>query len=202
MFMRGEGGGALLARGAESAALVGNIAAVEQLRPFLGEGLADSSVIRETVASVVDVVRSRSFNQMVGFTDDVIGKVRSIISTGVLEGTGVSSIKRQMVSELDWLSRWRAEKIVRTEINYARNQAYLARSDELRIGGKKPRYVWSSLTDSVARESHKRRSGRIFTQAQVQQLIGEPNCRCSISAISPNDDRYGNVVKSIISFVS
>lgn len=163
----------------------------------LAGDLLGSDVRRTTLTAAL--VNGRIFNGMDGIGQAERSMLNAILSEASFQGSGIEKIEAAIKAQFDWMPKWRAHRIARTEMIYARNLSYLQSTKDIEIAGKPLKYVWIAAYD--ARRTHAARRNRIFSAEQVQALIGEPNCRCTSRAISPNDKRYDSQEESIDRFL-
>ncbi len=156
------------------------------------QGLSISPIDFGQQGRTLGQVVSRLFNDMEGLNAAAKNKLREIITQGVINGDSPIDVGKYIKEAIDDLADYRAERIARTEIVYAKNNGYL---DDLEDQDAKTLVRWLSTQDSKTRSTHAVRDGIILDIKQARQLLGEPNCRCSIAAITKDDKRAKEKIK-------
>lgn len=144
----------------------------------------------------LDISMSRMFNSIKGLEDGAIGIMRTTLTDGITDGVHPHQLARLLRARTS-VNKVRAIRIARTEATFAQNSSYIAEFNNAEREGKQYRMIWITEIDGRERASHRARDGRVYTKKQANSLLGEPNCRCAISAVSPRNKKY-NEVKSKI----
>lgn len=164
-------------KGARKARLVAErgiarLATLPDYSPFLNPAHIDR----------VELVFTRVFNDMKHVTDVMRGQMSSVLSNGMLKGDGIKTIAKNMVNRVDAIGITRARLIARTEIVESHNQASIKETELIeKETGVKLKMQWIGSDDGRERPSHIARNFKIYTREEALNLIGEPNCRCSVS---------------------
>lgn len=118
---------------------------------------------------------------------DVAKQVVSTISREAIAGTRISDTTIR--AELNYVARWKAQLIARTETSKASSALTRARAEDLDLNW----YVWRTSSDQRVRLSHRKMADVLIgwtTPPSPEQLAGEksnlgrynagdaPNCRC------------------------
>ena len=125
-----------------------------------------------------------------GTTEELFKQaVRNITEKGLQEGLSVYQMTKEIQKDLDISNLYRAERIARTEVGSASNEASMAGAKSL---GESLRKVWMGFNDGRERESHIALNGTTIEMddefmpglaypcdpnGDAEEVI---NCRCSI----------------------
>ena len=150
---------------------------------FLDAGLDASSVYANPAhIERAEVLFSRVYRQLDGVTGAMEGQMATILSDGMIQGKNPYTVAKSLNERVDKIGKVRARLIARTEIVNAHQQASIVEGEELsRMLGEEVKYQWHTALDGRERPSHRARHRKIYTKEQVAALVGEPNCRCSVS---------------------
>ena len=127
---------------------------------------------------------SRDFTQLRGITEAMGQQINLHLSDGLLQGYNPKKIAKKLNERVDKIGITRSKLLARTEIINTHNLGYV--NEGLRLSevlGEEVVYEWISSGDGKVRPEHTTRNRKIYSYDKVIQLIGEPNCRCSIGAI-------------------
>ena len=129
----------------------------------------------------VGLIYTRVFHELEGVTRAMDSQISETLSSGMIEGIGPEEMARRLNGRVDKIGLTRSKLIARTEMVETYNQAAVsefARASS--IIGEPIHVQWWTALDERVRSSHAVRHGKIFTQEEGLQLLGEPNCRCSL----------------------
>lgn len=130
-----------------------------------------------------ELVYTRVFNDMKNVTDTMRGQMSRTLADGMLQGLNPKTVASNMLDRVDKIGMTRARLIARTEIVEAHNQASVRETQLLsKETGIKFKMQWVTSLDGRERPTHRDRHLKLYTEDEVLDLIGEPNCRCSVSA--------------------
>lgn len=138
------------------------------------------------------LVAARVFEEMQGFASETGADLARVLFTGIEEGKNPLEVARLIRERFD-VSRTRAERIARTEINGSLRRGRLdeAQDAQERLGIKTG-MLWVSALSPSSRASHARRHGRVYSVAEVREFYSKDgnaiNCKCSQTEILLNDD--------------
>jgi len=128
----------------------------------------------------VQLIYQRVFSELDGVTKAMDAQISEVLASGMIEGVGPEEMARRMVDRVDKIGLTRSKLVARTEVVETYNQAAVGEySRASAIIGEEILVEWWTSQDERVRSSHRRRHGKVFTQEEFLQLIGEPNCRCS-----------------------
>jgi len=129
-----------------------------------------------------ELLYTRVFNDMKGLTDTMKGQMNRVLSNGMLLGQNPKVVAKDMVDRIDKIGITRAKLIARTEIVEAHNQAHVLEGGLIaKETGVKEQYQWIGSDDGRERDSHIARNDNVYSKEEILSMIGEPNCRCSVS---------------------
>ncbi len=92
----------------------------------------------------VNYIKSYTFQNIKGMTDDTVNKLRQEFERGIMQGEGPAEISKR-VEDVFAVSKARANAIARTELNRAFNEANLEGYKQSGIEGEKE---WDAILDS------------------------------------------------------
>ncbi len=169
------------------------------LAAFNLSGMSDdyARTITQVLASEPYIRRSalagaRVMEEMKGFTAETSTDLARVLMQGIQDGRNPLDLARDL-RERFGVSKSRAERIARTEINEALRRGRLdeAQDTQDRLGIKTG-MLWASALSVTTRASHARRHGRVYTVDEVRQFYSRDgnaiNCKCGLSEILLNDD--------------
>ena len=144
------------------------------------ESFLRTSFNQPEMMSKVRLLATRAFEDLKGITSTMSSRLNRILAQGMVDGTGVTEIARQMVDQIDSLSRSRALAIARTEVISAHSEGQLDAFEALKIDELGVKAEWSTVGDDrVCPECHAQ-EGKTFTVEEARGLIPlHPNCRCA-----------------------
>lgn len=135
----------------------------------------------------IGYLRAREFEEMAGFTGDVVKNVSLQLSQGMAMGRNPLDIARDMSDSVTG-GLWRAERIARTEINNALRQARLDEAEQTtRDLGIATLEMHLSALSPTSRRTHMERHGTVHT-VQAQRTwwatgANSINCKCSTVSV-------------------
>lgn len=135
-------------------------------------------------ARAMELIFTRDFDQLKGITDTMSQQISYVISEGILQGENPNDMAKRITDRVEKIGITRAKLLARTEVINAFNLARInnvdAYSDFL---GEEVVFRWISGVDARVRETHRARNNKFYSKDKVAPLIGEPNCRCTITEI-------------------
>lgn len=130
--------------------------------------------------SKVQLLASRSFEQLRGFSTLMAGQLSTILAQGMIDGKSVTQIAREMFEKIDNLTEARALLIARTEIIHAHAEGQLDSFADLGIEEVGLLAEWSTAGDDRVCPQCSALEGKVFTIAKARGKIPlHPNCRCT-----------------------
>ena len=135
-------------------------------------------------ARAMELIFTRDFDQLKGITEAMSQQISYVISEGILQGENPNDMAKRITDRVEKIGITRAKLLARTEVINAFNLARInnvdAYSDFL---GEEVVFRWISGVDARVRQTHRERNNKFYSKDKVTPLIGEPNCRCTITEI-------------------
>lgn len=135
----------------------------------------------------VNLVAGRSFELMQGLVDSTRSDLADTLARGMAQGQGLTQISRAIADRIE-VSRGRAQRIARTEINNAyrtasRDETRAINNDVFADSEYEMQMLWFSALSPTTRPNHASRHGSTYTTAEVEQFYSTGanaiNCLCS-----------------------
>lgn len=157
---------------------------VNKTRPDFYEGtqsqFLQSAFHAPEMLSKLELLNTRTFEELKGVTAAMSQQMSRTLAIGLAQGQGPVTIARQLVKDLDKITKTRALVIARTEIIHAHAEGQLDSFDRLGIEKIGVMAEWSSAGDSVVCERCDGMEGETMTVAEARGMIPlHPNCRCA-----------------------
>lgn len=138
------------------------------------------------------LVQARVFEEMQGFAGDTGRDLARVLFDGVQEGRNPLSIAADIRERFE-ISRSRAERIARTEVNGALRRGRLDEAQDAQDRlGIKTGMLWASALKATTRPSHSAKHGKVFTVSEVKDFYSRDgnaiNCMCAQTEILLDDD--------------
>lgn len=131
-----------------------------------------------------ELIFTRAFNDLKGVTDVMANQVSRELATSMINGEGVKRATDRITDRVDKIGKTRAKLIARTEIVESHNTAAIEEARQLEEDtGVETWMEWNTAIDGRERQTHHDRHEKVYTREKTQTLIGEPNCRCSVTAV-------------------
>lgn len=184
-----EGGGAIEDHWLNVPISDGYIRGAKKSRLALERGLKGvskipdySPLVNPIHADRAELIFTRAFEDLKGVTDVMATQISRELSNGILLGKNPKVVARAMEDRVDKIGKTRAKLIARTEIVESHNRASITEGSIIsKETGVDIEYKWSTSIDGRERDTHHDRNGKVYGEDEVESLIGEPNCRCSVS---------------------
>ena len=124
---------------------------------------------------------SRAFHELKGITEAMSQQIGRELAQGISLGKNPLDIARSLTKRVDAIGITRARLLARTETAFAHSMGtiYEAKHQE-GVLGEEIKFQWLTAQDDRVRPEHQKRLGRVFTKEEAAELVGEPNCRCSL----------------------
>lgn len=130
--------------------------------------------------SKVQLLSSRSFEQLRGVTAQMAGKINTILAQGIIDGKPVTAIAREMLAVVEGITEAQAIRIARTEIIHAHAEGQLDAFDDLGVSEVGVMVEWQTAGDNDVCPVCAKLEGKTFTiEAARGKIPQHPNCRCS-----------------------
>lgn len=151
----------------------------ESQEQFLRRAFAQPELL-----SKVQLLATRSFEQLKGFTAQMAQELNRILAQGMADGRGPAAIAREMMEKIEGLTMARAMRIARTETIYAHAEGQLDSFEELEIEEIGLLAEWVTAGDNKVCPLCAALEGRTFTIDEARGKIPlHPNCRCSWTTV-------------------
>ena len=153
-------------------------------RSAVAKGLIPTSSVFANPAHVerAKLIYTRVYQQLKGVTDTMEQQISRILSDGIIQGKDITTIATELNDRVDKIGKVRSRLIARTEIVNAHNVATIKEAENLEnIIGETIKMKWRTCIDGRERFSHELRNNKIYDKKKALSLLGEPNCRCSLS---------------------
>ncbi len=143
------------------------------------------------------IIANRDYTALKGITRTMSDQMTRVLTQGLLEGQGATEIARNLNNRIDKIGKVRSRLLSRTEIVFANNLAGTI-DDEIAedILGEEIVERWVTAGDEKVRGVHVGRDGNYYTIGRARELIGEPNCRCTLVASLKSDLPEGTRILS------
>lgn len=130
-----------------------------------------------------ELMFQRVYTDLEGVTKAMSGQMSRVLSDGILKGENPKKVAAKMNDRIDKIGKTRSKLIARTEIIEAHNTAAIKEAEQLEEDtGVAIHMKWITSIDGRQRHTHEARHNKIYTRGKAQAMIGEPNCRCSVTA--------------------
>lgn len=138
------------------------------------------------------LVKQRTFEEMLGFTESVASDVAGQLGRAILDGLNPLDVAGDIAASING-QFYRGERIARTEITTALRRGRLDEGDAAAEQiGMKTMYMQISAFAPTSRPSHKARHGKLFTSQEVRQWLAKDgnaiNCLCSFVPVLIGED--------------
>lgn len=142
------------------------------------ERILQSSFTRPEATAKVELLATRSFEQLKGVTASMGGKMNRIMAQGIADGRGPKEIAKELADEVN-ISQRRAETIARSEVINAHADGTLDQFEELGVQDVTVEAEWSTAGDDRVCPECAALEGKIFSIDEARGMIPRhPNCRC------------------------
>jgi len=148
---------------------------------YLGgrEQFLRSAFAQPELMSKLQLLGSRSFEQLRGITNTMSQQISTHLMNGLMWGSSPLEIAGEMRKSISNLSRNRARMIARTEIIHAHAEGQLDSFATLGVGELELMAEWSTAGDGLVCEECGGREGEVFSIEKAHGMIPlHPNCRC------------------------
>jgi SPP1 gp7 family putative phage head morphogenesis protein len=130
--------------------------------------------------SKVELLASRSYEQLRGVTAQMSSQMNTVLAQGMIDGRGVTAIASEMLDKVDGLTSSRALTIARTEVINAHAEGQLDSFEDLGVDELGVMAEWSTAGDDNVCPQCEALEGQTFTVEEARGMIPQhPNCRCT-----------------------
>lgn len=139
-----------------------------------------SSFSQPETVSKVQLLATRSFEDLKGVTATMSSQMNRILAQGLVDGTGPEALAKEMSSAIDDLTSKRALVIARTEVIAAHAEGQLDAFDKLGVEELGVKAEWSTAGDDRVCPECAEMEGQVFDIEEARGMIPlHPNCRCT-----------------------
>jgi len=132
-----------------------------------------------------EILHGRVFSLLENISEEMEIGIRQILTKGMLEGKATKVLSKEMVEKVDGIGKKRALLIANTEIVHAHQMGAVAEAKYLQeVTGRTVMMLWNTTLDGRARDHHVTRHDKLYSIEEVGALLGEPNCRCSVTGVT------------------
>lgn len=143
------------------------------------EFLRESFLTAERI-SKVELLASRSFEQLRGVTAQMASQMNTILAQGMIDGRGVTAIASEMTDKIDSLTNSRALMISRTEVIHSHAEAQLDGFEDLGVDELGVQAEFSTAGDDLVCPECEALEGEVYSVEEARGVIPvHPNCRCT-----------------------
>ena len=162
---------------------------VKKTRSAIGRKYVELGYLKDTSVFAnpahvdrAELIYTRVYSQLKGVTEAMEQQISRILADGIIQGLNPTVIAKNLNDRVDKIGKVRARLIARTEIVSAHNVATLQEAEILeKTIGQPIKVVWQTALDGRERDTHRARNRKVYTQKEALPLLGEPNCRCSVT---------------------
>jgi len=161
---------------------------------YLGsqEQFIESAFAQPEMTSKIELLYTRSYDELVGITADMAKQMSRILADGMANGLSPRVIARNMTSTITGITRVQAMRIARTEIIHAHAEGSLDALQQLGVEGVIADVEWSTTGDEKVCEQCDELEGTVFTIEEARGLIPRhPNCRCAWLPATVGESKRG-----------
>lgn len=134
----------------------------------------------------VQFLATRSYEQLKGVTAQMAADMNRILSQGMLDGSSVTQIAKQLEEKVDTLTAVRAMTLARTETVAAHAEGQLDGFERLGVKDLGVKAEWLTAGDLRVCPLCLANEGKIFSIEDARGMIPlHPNCRCSWTPYIP-----------------
>lgn len=160
---------------------------------FLGGSQAEflrSSFGQAEQAAKLELLGTRSFEDLRGVTTEMARQLNETLADGMLKGENPRVVAREMVEQIEDLSKSRAELIARTEVIHAHAEGQLDAFESLGVEGVGVLAEWSTAGDDRVCARCAELEGDVMTIAEARgRLPRHPRCRCAFLPADASERR-------------
>ena len=131
---------------------------------------------------VINDLQTRNMSLITKLTEDIKTKILQITTNGINNGLGTDVIVRDITKNIEDVSKYQVERIVRTELAYSYNTAM---SETYKQAGI-TEWQWLATLGSTCCEECAELHGQVFNWSDNKPPL-HPNCLCSLYPVVIND---------------
>ncbi len=137
-----------------------------------------SSFNQPVAREKVELLASRTFDEMENVTDDMANRMSRVLADGMVQGKGPHEVAKDLTGVVDF-SRQRAEVVARTELMKSHNEGQLTAMEQLGVQHVGVEVEWLATPDERTCPICADMEGSVFTIDEAHGLLPRhPMCRC------------------------
>lgn len=150
----------------------------------------DAAFNRPIHADRVALIYTRTYNDLLGITDEMDKRISRALAEGLANGDGMMEIARSLEGLVDSVGRTRGELLARTEIISAHAEGTLNGFEEAGLEGVRLLAEFSTSQDNAVCPQCEELEGTVMSIEDARGIIPvHPNCRCAwLSVIEDGRD--------------
>lgn len=151
-------------------------------------GIMAPVINREAIKTIIEYpYAGKMFSDRIWDNKDVLVKhIKQNLTTGIIRGDSIQKMSRQLKKDLNVLY-YQAERLVRTETNYAMNQGHLKGYED---SGVVEKYEFLAAIDSRTSKLCKNQNGKVYKLSEATVGVNYPpvHCNCRSTVIPVLED--------------
>ena len=151
-------------------------------------GIMAPVINREAIKTIIEYpYAGKMFSDRIWDNKDALVKhIKQNLTTGIIRGDSIQKMSRQLKKDLNVLY-YQAERLVRTETNYAMNQGHLKGYED---SGVVEKYEFLAAIDSRTSKLCKNQNGKVYKLSEATVGVNYPpvHCNCRSTVIPVLED--------------
>ena len=151
-------------------------------------GIMAPVINREAIKTIIEYpYAGKMFSDRIWDNKDALVKhIKQNLTAGIIRGDSIQKIARQLKKDLNVLY-YQAERLVRTETNYAMNQGHLKGYED---SGVVEKYEFLAAIDSRTSKLCKNQNGKVYKLSEATVGVNYPpvHCNCRSTVIPVLED--------------
>ena len=151
-------------------------------------GIMAPVINREAIKTIIEYpYAGKMFSDRIWDNKDALVKhIKQNLTAGIIRGDSIQKMSRQMKKDLNVLY-YQAERLVRTETNYAMNQGHLKGYAD---SGVVEKYEFLAAIDSRTSKLCKKQNGKVYKLSEATVGVNYPpvHCNCRSTVIPVLED--------------
>lgn len=151
-------------------------------------GIMAPVINREAIKTIIEYpYAGKMFSDRIWDNKDALVKhIKQNLTAGIIRGDSIQKMARQMKKDLNVLY-YQAERLVRTETNYAMNQGHLKGYED---SGVVEKYEFLAAIDSRTSKLCKNQNGKVYKLSEATVGVNYPpvHCNCRSTVIPVLED--------------
>ena len=151
-------------------------------------GIMAPVINREAIKTIIEYpYAGKMFSDRIWDNKDALVKhIKQNLTAGIIRGDSIQKMSRQLKKDLNVLY-YQAERLVRTETNYAMNQGHLKGYAD---SGVVEKYEFLAAIDSRTSKLCKKQNGKVYKLSEATVGVNYPpvHCNCRSTVIPVLED--------------